>query len=186
MLKLGAGYIKPFAGFQYYTVDTRASLSNVTDDLDVWSYVLGVSTSWNIGAFSLGGQLSYGMNQGAVTGWATGYNARAVSSPYLDGGDDIADVYTIQALIVPALKFTDTLRFEAGFGCRQDNADDAPGYSQKDELWVAYLQAMITMAPGVFLCPEVGYYDFMDGVNGADQGYQWYAGASGRSISDLT
>ena len=22
MLKLGAGYIKPFAGFQYYTVDT--------------------------------------------------------------------------------------------------------------------------------------------------------------------
>ena len=76
MLKLGAGYIKPFAGFQYYTVDTDlAPAHNVTDDLDVWSYVLGVSTSWNIGAFSLGGQLSYGMNQGAVTGWATGSNA---------------------------------------------------------------------------------------------------------------
>ena len=85
MLKLGAGYIKPFAGFQYYTVDTASApaVSNVTDDLDVWSYVLGVSTSWNIGAFSLGGQVSYGMNQGAVTGWATGSNARAVSSPYL-------------------------------------------------------------------------------------------------------
>ena len=60
------------------------------------------------------------------------------------------------------MKFTDTLRFEAGVGFRQDNADDAPGYSQKDEVWVAYLQAMITMAPGVFLCPEVGYYDYMD------------------------
>jgi len=117
------------------------------------------------------------MNQGAVTGWATGDNARAVSSPYLDGGDDIANVYTLQALFVPALKFTDTLRFEAGFGYRQDNADGAPGYSQKDELWVAYLQAMITMAPGVYLCPEVGYYDFMDGVDGSDQGNQWYAGA---------
>ncbi len=95
----------------------------------------------------------------------------------LKNGDDIADVYTLQALIVPALKFTDTLRFEAGLGYRQDNADGAPGFSQKDEEWVAYLQAMITMAPGVFLCPEVGYYDYMDGRDGNDQGNQWYAGA---------
>ena len=71
MLKLGSGYIKPFAGFQYYTVE-ETDLGNVTDDIDVFSYVTGVSTSWNIGAVSLGGQLSYGMNQGAVTGWATG------------------------------------------------------------------------------------------------------------------
>jgi len=176
MLKLGAGYIKPFAGFQYYTVESNGA-GNITDDLDVYSYVVGVSTSWNIGAFSLGGQVSYGMNQGNVTGWATGSNARTSSSAYLDGGDDIADVYTLQALIVPALKFSDTLRFEAGFGFRQDNADGAPGFSQKDELWAAYLQAMITMAPGVFLCPEVGYYDYMDNVEGNDQGNQWYLGA---------
>jgi hypothetical protein len=176
MLKLGAGYIKPFAGFQYYTVESNGA-GNITDDLDVYSYVVGLSSSWNIGAFSLGGQVSYGMNQGNVTGWATGSNARTSSSAYLDGGDDIADVYTLQALIVPALKFSDTLRFEAGFGFRQDNADDAPGYSQKDELWAAYLQAMITMAPGVFLCPEVGYYDYMDNVEGNDQGNQWYLGA---------
>jgi hypothetical protein len=177
MLNLGAGYIKPFAGFQYYTVD-QTGLGNVVDNIDVWSYVLGVSTSWNIGAFSLGGQVSYGMNQGAVTGWATGSNPRAVSSPYLKtNGEDIADVYTLQAMIAPALKFTDTLRFEAGFGFRQDNADGAPGFSQKDELWVTYLQAMITMAPGVFLCPEVGYYDYMDGRNGNAEGNMWYAGA---------
>jgi hypothetical protein len=175
-LKLGAGYIRPFGGFQYYTVKPGAS-TTVTDELDVWSWVLGVSTSWNIGAFSIGGQLSYGANQGAVNGWQTGYNARSSSSPYLKGGDDIADVYTLQALIVPAIKFTDTLRFEAGFGYRQDNADGAPGFSQKDEAWVAYLQALITMAPGVYLAPEVGYIDYMDGVNGNSQGYQWYVGA---------
>ena len=101
-----------------------------------------------------------------VTSWDTGSNARTSSSPYLKNGDDIADVYTLQAMIVPALKFSDTLRFEAGFGYRMDNADGAPGFSQTDEEWVAYLQAMITMAPGVYLCPEVGYYDYMDGVNG--------------------
>jgi hypothetical protein len=176
MLKLGAGYIKPFAGFQYYIIDANG-IGTPTDDIDVYSYVVGVSTSWNIGAFSLGGQVSYGMNQGSVTGWSTGSNARSSSQAYLDGTDDIADVYTLQALIVPALKFSDTLRFEAGFGFRQDNADGAPGFSQKDEVWVGYLQAMITMAPGVFLCPEVGYYDFMDNVRGDDQGSLWYAGA---------
>ena len=175
-LVFGPGYIKPFAGLQYYTVEENG-LGNVTGDIDVWSYVIGVSTRWDIGAFSIGGQLSYGMNQGAVTGWDTGSNARSSSSPYLKNGDDIADVYTLQAMIVPALKFSDTLRFEAGFGYRMDNADGAPGFSQPDGEWVAYLQAMITMAPGVYLCPEVGYYDYMDGVNGQDQGNQWYAGA---------
>jgi hypothetical protein len=175
-LKLGAGYIKPFGGFQYYTVKPGAS-TTVTDELDVWSWLIGVSTSWNIGAFSIGGQLSYGMNEGNVQGWSNGYNNRASGSAYLKGGDDISDVYTLQAMIVPAIKFTDTLRFEAGFGYRQDNADSAAGFSQKDEAWVAYLQALITMAPGVYLAPEVGYIDYMDGVNGNSQGYQWYAGA---------
>lgn len=176
MLKLGSGYIKPFAGFQYYTLE-NTSTSNYTDDLDIWSYVVGLSTSWNIGAISLGGQVSYGMNQGSVTGWATGGNARSSSQAYLDGGDDTADVYTLQAMFVPALKFSDTLRFETGIGFRSDNADGAPGFSQKDEMWVAYLQAMITLAPGVFLCPEVGYYDYMDDVAGNDQGNLWYVGA---------
>jgi hypothetical protein len=174
-LKLGNSYIKPFAGFQYYMVEENG-IGNVTDDIDVWSWVAGVSTSWNIGAFSIGGQVSYGANQGAVTGWSTGSNARAISLPYLDGGDDIKDVYTLQALLVLGLKFTDTLRFEVGGGYRSDDADDVTGVD-KDELWAAYLQAMITMAPGVFLCPEVGYYDYMDNRAGVDEGYQWYAGA---------
>jgi|WetSurMetagenome_2_1015567.scaffolds.fasta_scaffold47658_1 hypothetical protein len=175
-LKFNAGHIKPFAGVQYYTVESNG-IGNITGDLDVWSWVVGVSTSWNIGAFSISGQVNYGMNEGSVTGWDAGPNARSSSQAYLKNGDDIANVYTLQALIVPALKLSDTLRFEAGFGFRQDNADGAPGYSQKDEVWVTYLQAMVTMAPGVFLCPEVGYYDYMDGVNGSDQGNRWYAGA---------
>jgi hypothetical protein len=176
-LKLGAGYIKPFGGIQYYTVQQGNAATSVTGDIDVLSYVAGISSNWNIGAFSIGGQLSYGMNQGNVQGWDTGSNARSSSSAYLKNGDDIANVYTLQALIVPAIKVTDTLRFEAGLGYRMDNADGAPGYSQKNDLWVTYVQAMVTLAPGVYFCPEVGYYDFMDGVNGDSQGYQWYVGA---------
>jgi hypothetical protein len=176
-LNFNAGYIRPFGGFQSYTVKPGAS-ATVTDELDVWSWVLGVSTVWDIGSFSIGGQASYGMNEGAVQGWDTGSNARSVSSPYLKpGGDDIADVYTLQLLIVPGVKISDTLKLEAGFGYRQDNADGAPGFSKKDDLWVAYLQAQITMAPGVYLTPEAGYYDYLDGVDGNSQGYQWYVGA---------
>ena len=119
------------------------------------------------------------MNEGAVQGWDPGANARAVSSPYLKtGGDDIADVYTLQApdRARPSRSPTPCAS-RPGFGFRQDNADGAPGFSQKDELWVAYVQALITMAPGVYLTPEVGYYDYLNGVNGDSQGYQWYAGA---------
>jgi hypothetical protein len=185
-LKLGEGYIRPFGGFQYYTVDqTGIAGSNVTDDIDVLSWVLGISSKWNIGAFSIGGQVSYGMNEGAVQGWQTGSNSRTASLPYLKAGlDDVNDVYTLQALLVLGLKFTDTLRFEAGVGYRMDNPDGAgpvagqnPLNGNKDEVIVYYLQALITMAPGVYLAPEVGYYDYMDSPTGADQGWQWYAGA---------
>jgi hypothetical protein len=185
-LKLGPGYIKPFGGFQYYTVD-QGNSTVITDDIDVWSWVAGVSTSWNIGAFSIGGQLSYGMNEGAVQGWAPGVNqapgstlsgsqSRSGSSPILkSGGDDIEDAFTTQALLVAALKFTDTIRLEAGGGYRVDESD-ASG-AEKDEVWSAYLQVMFTLAPGVYLIPEVGYFDFLEDGFGNDQGIQWYGGA---------
>jgi hypothetical protein len=175
-LKLGSGYIKPFGGFQWYQVKSFTG-SAVTSDQDIYSWVLGLSTNWNIGAFSIGGQASYGENE-AISGWSTGYNASQASLPVLKaGGDDIANVYTTQLLLVAALKFTDTLRFEAGAGYRLDNADGAPGYSQRDDSWAGYIQALITMAPGVYLAPEIGYIDWLDNRAGNDEGTEWYAGA---------
>jgi hypothetical protein len=175
-LVLGSSYIKPFGGFQYYQVKSYPG-SAVTDDIDIYSWVVGVSSQLNIGAFSLSGQVNYGANEG-ISNWHPGYNVANAQLPVLKtGGDDVADIYTLQAAIIPALKLTDTLRFEAGLGYRMDNADKAPGYSQKDESWVGYVQALITLAPGVYLCPEVGYIDYMDSRAGEDQGYQWYAGA---------
>jgi hypothetical protein len=176
MLTIGPGYIKPFGGFQYYTVE-KNGIGNVTGDIDVWSWALGVSTTWNIGNFTLGGQVSYGMNEGNVKGWGTGYYLRPTSSAYLKEGDDLANVYTLQWEIVPSLTVTDNLRLEAGVGYRYDNADGAPGSSQKVATWTVYLQAMITMAPGVFLCPEVGYMDMMNNRAGLNFYSTTYAGA---------
>jgi len=42
-----------------------------------------------------------------------------------------------------------------------------------------YGNVVITLAPGVYLAPEVGYYDWMDSAAATnnDEGSQWYAGA---------
>ena len=175
-LDLGAGYIMPFGGFQWYHIAPSGN-GNITDDMDVYSYVAGLSTMWNIGAFSIGAQASYGMNEGNAN-WAAARTG-AARNAYLSttGGSDVRKVFTTQAEIVAALKFTDTLRFEAGLGYYVDNAVNAPGFSQKDDGYLVYLQAMITMAPGVNLCPEIGYYGNLDDRTGNNEGYQWYAGA---------
>jgi hypothetical protein len=39
---------------------------------------------------------------------------------------------------------------------------------------------VISLAPGVYLVPEIGYIDFLDDVNGNDEGDQIYGGAKWR------
>jgi hypothetical protein len=110
--------------------------------------------------------------------WSSGANAATSSLPYLStGGDGVRNVYSWSGLLVGGLKVSDDLKFEAGGGFRSDNADNAPGFSQPDDSWIVYAQAVMTLAPGVYVIPEVGCYDYMDDVAGNDEGYQWYAGA---------
>jgi hypothetical protein len=78
-------------------------------------------------------------------------------------------------MLVAGLKFSDTLKFEVGGGYRSDDPD-IDG-TDADELWTIYGQAVVTLAPGVYLVPEIGYLDKMDNALGDDEGYQWYAGA---------
>jgi len=178
-LALGAGYIMPFGGFQWYKV-APSGTGNVNNELNVYSWVGGVSTMWNIGAFSIGAQGSYGMNEGNAN-WAagrTGAARNAYLKPAAAGVNaQVKDVYTTQATVVAALKFTDTVRFETGVGYYVDNADGAPGFSQKDDGATAYLQCMLTLAPGVYVIPEVGYFAFLDDRSGNNEGFQWYGGA---------
>ena len=175
--RFDAGYIRPFGGFQWYEVQSTKT-GNITGDLDVYSWALGLTTTWNIGDFSLSAQASYGMNEGNVPAWTQGFpNGRSIGAAYLKGGDNLADTYTLQAAFVPAWAVTDWLRFETGFGYRRDNPDGAPGYSKPVDVKTLYLQGMITFAPGVYLVPEIGYIDFDHNIAGYSQGNVWYAGA---------
>jgi hypothetical protein len=175
-LSAGSFYVRPFAGFQWYRVEQNGT-GSVVKDLDVYSYVIGASSQWTVGAFYFNAELAWGTNWSAAN-WDSGINSSASSLPYLSpGGDGVRDVYSWSGLLAGGLRVSDTLKLEAGGGYRMDNARNAPGPSQPDGSWIAYVQAPITLAPGVYLVPEAGYYDYMDDVAGNDQGWQYYFGA---------
>ena len=178
MLKFGSFDIRPFGGFQYFKVastDTTEANNTLVDDLDVYSYVVGIDSMLNIGAFYIGGQVAYGMNWGNANWSGPLLGGSAGSQALLDGNDDVKDTTSYMAMLVAGLKFTDTLTFEVGGGYRADDPD--VDNVDKDECWNIYGQVVITMAPGVYLVPEAGYLDKMDNFAGEDEGYEWYAGA---------
>ena len=173
-LKLDSFELIPFGGFQYYKV--ADGTSTLKDDLDIYSYVLGLTVKANLGAFYLGADGAYGQNWNNANWKNGGYNAASSSSASLkSGGDDVNDATSYMLGLVLGFSATDRLKFEAGFGYRNDDPD-APG-SKEDDFWQGYVQAVLTLAPGVYIVPEVGYQDLMDNASGNDEGYQWYAGA---------
>jgi hypothetical protein len=177
LLKLGSFDIRPFGGFQYFMVsstDTTKAAGTLTDDIDVYSYVVGIDSMINIGAFYIGGQVAYGINWDNAN-WANARTGTAGSWALLSNADDVKDTTSYTAMLVAGLKFTDTLAFEVGGGYRADDPD--LNDVDKDEMWQIYANVTITMAPGVYLIPEAGYLDKMDNFAGEDEGYQWYAGA---------
>ena len=74
--------------------------------------------------------------------------------------------------LVAGLKVSDMLSFEAGFGYRYDDPDKADDVQP----WAVYLQSVIALAPGVYVIPEAGYYDFDQDSSGADTGSLFYIG----------
>lgn len=173
-LKMDKFHLRPFGGIQYFKVDSGSS--TLTDDLDIVSYVVGLGGMFNIGAFRIGGQAAYGQNWGNTNSWAGGRWGQTYARATLDGTDDTNDAKSWMAMLVTGMKFSDTVNFEVGAGYRNDDSD-VSGVDNA-EAWEAYGQVVLTLAPGVFLVPEVGYVDFMDNpVTDSDEGYTWYAGA---------
>lgn len=168
-------------GFNYYTISDVTPTGNVagvdTDDVDVTSYTVGADVGFNFGPGYVKAAASYGQNIGnadwgipALAGGTSGQGGLAM----WDGGDDTDDVDTLQAALVGGLKVSDMLSFEAGFGYRYDNTDG--GNAKNTAPWAAYVQSVIALAPGVYIIPEVGYYDYDNNADGDDQGSLYYLG----------
>ena len=144
-----------------------------TEDVDVTSWILGADAGVNFGPVYIKAGASTGVN------WANAGWSGASGGGAFDGDDDVDDLTTVMAALVGGFKFTDQLTVEAGYGY-QYNDSDAKGEDDSDT-HAYYLQAVISLAPGVWMIPEVGGYnygdEFEDGGGGKDAGDQFYLGA---------
>ena len=161
---------KILGGFNYFSYEDAGPNE---EDVDVVSYILGADAGVNFGPLYFKGGGSFGTNWGNA-GWS-GADAAAA----FDGDDDTDDVDTWMGHLVAGFKFTDQMTFEAGYGYTY-NDSDAPGEDDSDT-HAYYVQAVISLAPGVWIIPEIGGWNYGDDFsadgNGRDGGDQIYAGA---------
>jgi hypothetical protein len=166
-------------GYNYYKIQDVASATNPgdTNDIDVNSWTIGADAGFNFGPGYVKGAVSYGQNIGTAE-WSLPGNRNQGGYAAWDGDDSTKDVDTIMASLVAGMKVSDMLSFEGGFGWRQDKPDNNyPDGDNKSQPWAAYVQAVIALAPGVYVIPEVGYYDEDKTFADTDATKEFYLGA---------
>ncbi len=160
---------------QVFDVDNGLAGIGTNDGFRIISYILGLELSLDIGAFYVKPSVSFGQNWSNANWNRYGYTSNQNAGAALNAdGDDIEDCTSWMAAFVVGMKLSDALTIEAGAGYRSDDNDAA---KDPDDAWSGYVQAVVTLAPGVYIVPEVGYFDWMDNNTGDDEGYRWYAGA---------
>ena len=168
-------------GAQYYCIEDVTSFTNPgdDDDVEVTSWIIGGDIGWNFGPGYLKAAVSYGQNTGNAA-WSIPSGVNGRSRTYQgglavwDGDDDTNDTNTAMAALVGGFKLSDMISFEGGFGYRSDITDEGP---ERDTSPMAlYLQSVIALAPGVYVIPEVGYYDLDDSADGEGAGSLFYLG----------
>lgn len=174
--KSSAFFFDVYGGFQTYSLENQAEEESVT----VNSYVLGAGAGVTFGPVTIAGGASYTQNPtsyGASVGGLTGFTT-PFSSPTLDG-DEIENANMIQAHLVATFVVNQMLTFEVGGGwIRLANPDYADRVDSDDDAatgYALYGNATVTIVPGFFVVPEVGYYKVNE-FNDFDPGSLIYYG----------
>jgi hypothetical protein len=188
-----------FGGYQTYDVkyaDTQGL--GGTSDFSVDSWVVGAGAILNFGPFFVKPQVSYYQN-GAAAGWLgseyqpfskSGFvndiNAEFDAGLVLVGNDEVLDAKNLMAMLALGFKPTESLGLEFGVGYVGYETDSYQGVKVKNDYLEYYLQAVFTLAPGVYIVPEIGYRDlgkqkvdkpFYIVAPDVDLGSLFYAGA---------
>ncbi|MEJ2475562.1 MAG: hypothetical protein P8Y74_16995, partial [Desulfobacterales bacterium] len=97
--------------------------------------------------------------------------------PFIDTDGTLIDQDSLMAMLALGFKPTESLGLEAGGGYLRTKDDN----NNENTYMEYYLQAVWTLANGVYLVPEVGYRDYGDleisNLPDEDLGNAWYAGA---------
>ena len=118
-------------------------------DWDAWVVALGASA--NFGMFKLGGNVYTGQNSGQLLWEGPG----GANSPAIAGTQQL-DMESLGYLIVATTKINDMFSLELGYAKLSTELDGAVA---EDDVSSYYAQAVITMAPGVYVIPEIGVID---------------------------
>jgi hypothetical protein len=156
------------AGYQTYEVT-----GTPTGDHDVDTYVVTLGGKTTFGPGYLAGSVYMGENVG---------NMIAVSLDGDDAWDDgyadwdgtsVVDNEALGYNIVAGFKANDMFAFEAGYGYVE--VEELGGALEDNEVQTYYVQSTITLAPGVFITPEIG---MLDGKEDGDGNFEtMYYGA---------
>jgi len=163
---------KLLGGYQYYKIQDVTTATGGTEDVDVTSYILGGDVGFNFGPAYVKAAASYGSNVGNAA-WNLGnlWYTRGVEVnndfaggqfisglAVYDGDDGTDDTTTWMAALVGGFKVSDMLSLEAGFGYRSDDPD--ANNLQKANIYSVYVNSTIALAPGVYLIPEISYFNY--------------------------
>ncbi len=153
--------LKAVGGYNSYEIDNT---------YDVDSYIVGLGGKGTFGPAYLAASFYVGQNLGP-------YNFRISTDndPVLSGTNEVTDNESFGYIIVAGYKMNDMFSFEAGYGYTESELDQTG--SQEDDGSQYYLQAKITLAPGVIIVPEIGFVDNGQDKTGAQQTEITYFGA---------
>jgi len=144
------------AGYQTYEI-----LGTPTGDHDVDSWVVALGARAGFGAAYVGGNVFMGDNVGHILEISVdGDNVWGVNDG--DGladfnGTNVVDNEAMGFIIVAGFKANDMFSFEAGYGYAE--VEQMGGLMDDNEVQSYYVQSQITLAPGVFITPEIGMFD---------------------------
>ena len=151
--------ITPYGGYQ--TVDFTNPVTDNSVSID--SYIYGVTFSVNFGPAYVRGNVFGARN-------AANYGRVAIplaNQAVVTGTDDVNDADTYGGIILVGYKINDMFAMQAGYA-QDKNKLDVGGATIENKPSQWYVQATITLAPGVYIIPEVGMFDFGDAeVSGA-------------------
>jgi hypothetical protein len=126
------------------------------DEEDIDSYVLALGAQFDMAGFFMKGDVYYGQNAGNLI-WISVDGDHSIDDGFAEySGGEFLDNECIGFMLVAGYRINDTFTVEAGYGYNQTELD---GDNDDDESATYYINTTINLAPGVFVVPEVGFFD---------------------------
>ena len=156
-MKMDAFALNFIGGWQTYEIEDYNQAANTGSKAteDVTSYVLGVRGHANFGPAYAGLSLTYRVNGNNYGAWTVS----AHESPLFQG-NDLKDATAWGAVAALGWKVNDMFTLEGSYAMLNSEVDTA--LDNEDDSTVWGLMAKITMAPGVYIIPELIFQDNKD------------------------